>query len=276
MSATGNDGSLLEVRAVTRVFPAARRKEPGKTAVDSVDLHLNRGEVLGVVGESGSGKSTLAGIVAGLDHPTAGEVRYEGEVVMGPRERRDVPRAHGIQIVFQDPYSSLNPRRSVGSVLTEILAVHRLCPPAERRGRAVGLLAQVGLPAEVLDVRPTRLSGGQRQRVAIARALAFEPRLVIADEIVSALDPSVQAQILNLLADLRDEFGLAILFISHDFAVVRQLCDRVAVMKAGRIVEEGPVERILADPTDPYTVSLLASVPRLHAALAGEGAGGRP
>jgi ABC-type glutathione transport system ATPase component len=168
-----------------------------------------------------------------------------------------------VQMVFQDPAASLNPRRTVGSVLREILGVHRLCPPDERDRRVEALLAEVGLGAEIAERRPYRLSGGQQQRVAIARALVFEPEVIIADEVVSALDASIQAQILNLLADLRDDRGLAVLLITHDLAVVRQACDRLAIMQESSIVEYGDCATVLDQPQHAYTRSLLAAVPRL-------------
>ena len=265
---TAPDEPLLEVRGLTKVFGGRRRfggGSPEVVAVRDASLAIARGDCLGLVGESGSGKSTLADCVAGLSVPTRGEVRYGGEVVNAPGRRPQLPRAHGVTVVFQDPFSSLNPRRTVGSVLAEILSVHRLRPREAVQGRVEELLDRVGLAADVADRRPDRLSGGQRQRVAIARALAFEPALMVADEIVSALDVSVQAQILNLLADLRDELGLTVLFITHDLAVVRQLCNRVAVMNLGVIVEIDDTESVLAAPSHPYTQELLRAVPRLHA-----------
>ena len=233
-------------------------------AVSDATLGLRRGECVGLAGESGSGKTTLAHCLAGTIVPTSGLVRYRGEVVSGPGFRPTVPRVHGVQIVFQDPASSLNPRLSVGSVLREVLAVHRLCEKSERGDRVVQLLAEVGLGAGVVHSRPSALSGGQQQRVAIARALAFAPEVIIADELVSALDASVQAQILNLLADLRDARSLTILLVTHDLAVVRQACDRLAVMERSKIVEMGPTDMVLDAPSHPYTQALVAAVPRLN------------
>jgi ABC-type glutathione transport system ATPase component len=190
-------------------------------------------------------------------------VSYDGEIICGPGLRPRFPRVRGIQIVFQEPASSLNPRRTVGSVLAEIIRVHRLCPAGLTRSRVSELLDMVGLDPALAPRRPDRLSGGQQQRVAIARALAFEPRLIVADEIVSAVDASVQAQILNLLGDLRDRLGVAIILVTHDMSVARHLCDRIAVMRAGAIVEAGPADQVLASPGHPYTRQLLAAVPRL-------------
>ena len=249
-------------RLARRLRPAP----PAAPALVDARVAVAPGECLGIVGESGSGKTTLANCLTGLAAPTAGEVRYRGEVVNRPGGRPRIPRARGIQIVFQDPYSSLNPRRSVGSVLGEVLRAHRLRPRGEIGGRIDELLDEVGLAPEQARLRPHQLSGGQRQRVAIARALAFEPEVVVADEIVSALDASVQAQILNLLGRLRAELGLTVVFITHDLAVVRQVCDRVVVMTAGRIVETGTVSEVLDHPSHRYTRELLAAVPRLEAA----------
>jgi ABC-type glutathione transport system ATPase component len=215
------------------------------------------------VGESGSGKTTLANCLTGLVQPSAGVVAYDGEVVVGPATHKGFPRVRGIQIVFQDPASSLNPRRSIGAILLEIINVHGLRPKAAARARVNELLGLVGLDHELAGRRPGRLSGGQQQRVAIARALAFEPRLIVADEIVSALDASVQAQILNLLADLREQFRLAIVLVTHDMSVARHLCDRVIVMRSGEVVEDGPADQVLLAPAHPYTRELLRSVPRL-------------
>ena len=242
----------------------ARRRRRGVVAVSDASLEVFAGESVGLVGESGSGKTTLGLCVAGLLTPTSGRVRFRGEVVNAPGRRPSVPRRRGVQIVFQDPSSTLNPRRTVGSVLEEILRVHELCQRDSASARVAELLELVGLPPQLAARRPNRLSGGQRQRVAIARALALDPDLVVADEIVSALDASVQAQILNLLADLRTSLGLTLVFISHDLAVVRQVCDRVVVMHEGRLVESGSAEELLARPRHPYTRDLLAAVPSLH------------
>ena len=246
------------VRSSTRGRPLQHRL---LRAVDGVDLTVDRGVALGIVGESGCGKSTLARALAGLTPLTAGALRYAGSP-LGPR--RDAAARRRIQMVFQDPASSLNPRMKIGAMLGELLRVHELVPAGQVRARTVELLELVGLPSSVLDVTPRRLSGGQRQRIGIARALAVEPELLIADEAVSALDVSVQAAILNLFVDLRRRLDLTMLFISHDLAVVRSVCDRVAVMYLGRVVEEGPTNQLFADPQHPYTKALLAAAPRLH------------
>ena len=254
---------LLEARSLSKVHPSRRGRPAPAAALDGVDVTVHRGECLGVVGESGAGKTTLAICLAGLMSPSSGSVVYRG-AQLWDGDRLRVPRVHGIQIVFQDPASSLNPRRTVGSVLAEILAVHRLRPRADIPARVRELLGLVGLDAEIARRRPGKLSGGQQQRVAIARALAFEPELVIADEIVSALDASVQAQILNLLADLRSDLGLSIVLVTHDMSVARHLCDSIIVMRTGRIVEAGLADRVLLHPAHPYTQELLRAVPRLH------------
>ena len=256
-------GPLLACEGLTKVYPAARRGPPPAPALHAMTMHIRAGECVGVVGESGSGKTTLATCLAGLLNPSAGTITYQGEILAGPGMRGRFPRVRGIQIVFQDPASSLNPRRTVGSVLAEIVRVHRLSRRGDAGTRVEELLGLVGLDRGLASRRPRSLSGGQQQRVAIARALAFEPRLVIADEIVSALDASVQAQILNLLADLRERLGLAILLVTHDMSVARHLCDRIVVMRAGEAVEEGPADGVLLAPAHPYTQELLRAVPRL-------------
>lgn len=250
-------GNLLEVAGLTKTYGEV-------TALDDVSLNLPAGGSLGVVGESGSGKTTLARILVGLERQDAGRV-----VVAGHERRRRasgrkgrLARARQVQMVFQDPYLSLDPRIRVGDSLTEVLALHagRRSPAMDRR---VGeLLEQVGLGDRERRALPRQLSGGQRQRVAIARALAAEPELLVLDEAVSALDVSIQAQILALLADIRRERGVAYVFVSHDLAVVRSVADRVVVLHRGRIVEDGATERVLAEPEQPYTRLLLASVPR--------------
>jgi len=259
---------LLECSGLSKTYPAARRGEIQPPALSDATVHVRRGECLGVVGESGSGKTTLAHCLAGLLLPSAGTVSYDGQTISAPDARRRFPRVRGIQVVFQDPASSLNPLRSVGSVLREIIRVHGLRPKGSAQARVDELLGLVGLDRAAATRRPRRLSGGQQQRVAIARALAFEPRLIIADEIVSALDASVQAQILNLLADLREQLGLAIILVTHDMSVARHLCDRIIVMQAGHIVEEGPAGQVLLSPRHHYTRELLRAVPRLAATFA--------
>jgi ABC-type glutathione transport system ATPase component len=241
---------------------AGSGKDEQFAAVSDVSLRLAAGQSLGIVGESGAGKTTLARCLAGLRAPTEGTIRYRGVPVNAPGKPPRMPRVRGAQVVFQDPGGSLNPRRTVGSVLGEVLRVHQMCPAGEVGTRVGSLLTEVGLNPSVGARRPGTLSGGQQQRAAIARALAFEPEVLIADEAVSSLDASVQAQILNLLASLREARGLAILMISHDTAVIRQLCDRVAVMNDGEIVETGVTEDVFAAPSHDYTRTLLDAVPR--------------
>src|SRR5690349_15803289 len=229
-------------------------------AVDGVDLEIAPGETLGLVGESGCGKSTLGRAVVGLCNPTAGGIRFRGASLDATRERSQRRR---IQMVFQDPYSSLNPRMTVRQTLAELLRAHDMVPGDAVEARCRELLDLVGLGARALDAHPRQFSGGQRQRVAIARALALEPELLVADEPVSALDVSVQATVLNLLEELREKLGLTMLLIAHNMAVVRHVCDRVAVMYLGRIVDPAPTDELFTNPRHPYTRGLLQAVPRL-------------
>jgi peptide/nickel transport system ATP-binding protein len=259
---------LLEVRDLGMRFSRAPspldtllgRAPEALTAVDGVDLHLNAGETLGLVGESGCGKTTLARCVAGLYEPTSGDILLEGKALGTRRSRAERRR---IQIVFQDPYSSLNPRMTVRQTLGELLRVHGMAPAPLVDGRCRELLDLVELSPRVLDARPRHLSGGQRQRVSIARALALEPDVLVADEPISALDVSVQATVLNLLAELREKIDLSVLLITHDLSVVRYVCDRVAVMYLGRIVESADTETLFSDPRHPYTQGLLAAIPSI-------------
>ena len=248
----------MEHSAVDRL---RRRPRPVLRAVDGVDLVVGRGETVGLVGESGCGKSTLGRAVVGLYVPTAGEVRFGTELLDARRTREQ--RRH-VQMVFQDPYSPLNPRMTVGQTLRELLHLHKMVPRDQVDARCRELVRLVGLPEYALASYPRQFSGGQRQRIGIARALALEPQVLVADEPVSALDVSVQANVLNLLADLKRDLGLSMLFVAHNMAVVRQVCDRVAVMYLGRIVETGPTEQVFTHPQHPYTRLLLESVPRMR------------
>ena len=230
-------------------------------AVDGVSFSIRRGTTFGIVGESGSGKSTAARMVCGLEPIDSGNVIVDGYDV-GQLRRRDIAGfRRTLQLVFQDPYASLNPYWKVGSLVAEGMRVHRLCSPQERRGRVARLLDQCGLPADAIGRYPHEFSGGQRQRISIARALAVEPRILVLDEPVSALDVSVQAQILLLLQALQRELRLTYLFISHNLAVVEQLCDEVAVMQTGKVVEAGITETVIHNPAHPYTQALIASTP---------------
>jgi oligopeptide transport system ATP-binding protein len=253
---------VLQVSELRRVFPG-RRGEPERVAVDGLSFSLEAGGGLAIVGDSGSGKTTTLRMIAGLDRPTAGEIVVCGRPRAGragTRERRR--RARETQLVFQDPYSSLDPRRSVAEELAAVLALHFALAGREREARVAELLELVGLSARHAPQRPRALSGGERQRVAIARALAAQPRVLLLDEPVSALDVSIQAQILNLLLDVRRETGIAYLFVAHDLGVVRQVCDEVLVMRDGAVLERGALRDVFAAPGDPYTALLLASMPR--------------
>jgi oligopeptide/dipeptide ABC transporter ATP-binding protein len=259
------ESPLLKVRDLRMLFPAEaaslRRRATFVHAVDGVTFDLQPGETLGLVGESGCGKSTLARCVVRLLRPTAGQIFYAGRRIDGLSYRQLRPLRREIQIIFQDPYASLNPKKRVGAIIGAPLAVHGLATRSELKHRVQELLETVGLSPDHYNRYPHEFSGGQRQRIGVARALAVNPRLVVADEPVSALDVSIQAQVLNLLDDLQDQFGLTYLFIAHDLSVVRHVSDRIAVMYLGKIVEIAPAEELYARPIHPYTEALLSAVP---------------
>lgn len=255
---------LLEARGLTKRFAAPsglfgpRRQVH---AVEDVSFSIRKGEVLGLVGESGSGKTTVGRMVMGLIPPTAGRILIEEQDIADLSPARMLPWRRRIQMVFQDPFASLNPRRRVGELIAEGMEIHRLGDRAARKAEVARLLDLVGLPTDSAQRFPHEFSGGQRQRIGIARALAVRPDLLVADEPVSALDVSVQAQVLNLLQDLRERLNLTILFISHDLAVVEHFCDRVAVMYLGRLMELAPRDSLFARPRHPYTEALLSAAP---------------
>jgi oligopeptide/dipeptide ABC transporter ATP-binding protein len=256
--------SLLVVRNLKKYYQATGvfgRKAPPVRAVDGVSFEVGRGETLALVGESGCGKSSVGRTVLRLQEPTSGSAVFQGQDIFALDRTRLRELRRQMQIIFQDPYSSLNPRMTVGAAIAEGIEIHRLAPRAEIPGRVGALLEEVGLDPAYRRRYPHEFSGGQRQRIGIARALAVEPAFIVCDEPVSALDVSVQAQVLNLLSDLQQRRGLSYLFIAHDLAVVRQIAHRTAVMYLGHIVEEGPTDQILSNPRHPYTVALLSAVP---------------
>lgn len=260
---------LLEVKGLKKHFPVTAgifRKQVGSVkALDGIDLSVGKGQVVGLVGESGSGKSTAGRCILRLIEPTSGSVHFAGSDLLGLSGKDLLALRRQMQIVFQDPYASLNPRKRVLENLGEPLEYHGLVKsPQEKETRVVSILEQVGLSADLLHRYPHELSGGQQQRIGIGRAISLEPQLIICDEAVSALDVSVQAQILNLLLKLKEELKLSYLFISHDLLVVRNICDHVVVLYLGKVMESGPTEQLFHDPKHPYTQSLLDAVPARH------------
>ncbi|MGW1611084.1 ABC transporter ATP-binding protein [Streptomyces sp. NPDC002285] len=259
--------AILEVSGLVKHYPLTRgvlfRKQVGAVkAVDGVDFTLHRGETLGIVGESGCGKSTVARMLVNLERPTAGSIKYKGEDITGLSGRALKAVRRNIQMVFQDPYTSLNPRMTVGDIIGEPYDIHpEVAPKDDRRRRVRDLLDVVGLNPEHINRYPHQFSGGQRQRIGIARGLALRPEVIVADEPVSALDVSVQAQVINLMDRLQNEFDLSYVFIAHDLSIVRHISDRVGVMYLGRIVEIGRDAEIYDHPTHPYTQALLSAVP---------------
>jgi peptide/nickel transport system ATP-binding protein/oligopeptide transport system ATP-binding protein len=258
---------LVEVRDLVKHFPITRgilfqRKIGAVRAVDGVSFEVRRGETLGIVGETGCGKSTTAKLIMRLQDVTSGQVRFDGNDITRMRRGHMKAIRREMQMIFQDPYSSLNPRKTIGSIIGEPFAIHGLKREKGERKRAVQeLMETVGLNPEHYNRYPHEFSGGQRQRIGVARALALKPKLLIADEPVSALDVSIQAQVLNLLRDMQRQFGLTLIFIAHDLSVVRHMCDRVAVMYLGKIVEIGPADDLYGYPRHPYTGALLSAVP---------------
>lgn len=261
--------NILEVKDLKVHFPIKKgvfaRTVGYVKAVDGVSFELKRGETLGVVGESGCGKSTTSRAILGLNKPCDGEILFNGK----PLSQMDAKeRARKIQVVFQDPMASLNPRHTIREILTEGMIYHGLCMKAQSRAKAASLLESVGLPVDFLDRYPHEFSGGQRQRICIARAIALEPELLICDEAVSALDLSIRAQVLDLLADLKKKLNLSFLFITHDIGVVQHVADRIIVMNRGQIVEQGSCVEVLGNPREDYTKRLMAAVPKIGKPLA--------
>jgi oligopeptide transport system ATP-binding protein len=257
---------LLEVTDLVKHFPIKSGLLIDRTvdrvrAVDGISFFVNKGETLGLVGESGSGKSTTCRVVLQLLKPTSGSVKFDGREIAGLGRRELRPLRREMQMIFQDPYASLNPRKRIGQIVGDQLKVQKIASGKELRVRVEGLLERVGLSPEHYNRFPHEFSGGQRQRIGIARALALEPKLVFCDEPVSALDVSIQAQIVNLLDDLQDELGLTYVFVAHDIGVVRHISDRIAVMNQGKIVEAGDADQVCEHPRDDYTKKLLAAVP---------------
>ncbi|MFB9239434.1 ABC transporter ATP-binding protein [Plantactinospora siamensis] len=266
---------LLELRDLVMHFDVKgegllRRASNKVQAVDGVSVVLNEGETLGLVGESGCGKSTTARLITRLLKPTAGQILYQGHDIATLSERQLRPYRREIQLIFQDPYSSLNPRHTVGTIVGTALRTHAIVPKDRELARVQELLEVVGLNPEHYNRYPHEFSGGQRQRIGIARALAARPKIIVADEPVSALDVSIQAQVMNLLENLRKEFNIAFIFIAHDLGVVRHFCDRVGVMYLGKMVESGPRDGIYEAPQHPYTQALLSAVPDLNVARGAE------
>ena len=265
---------IFEVRDLVKEFPIkgsylVRRQLGAVHAVDGVSFDVMRGETFGIVGESGCGKSTTARLLLRLLDPTAGSVRFDGREIAGLSTADLKPLRREMQMIFQDPYSSLNPRRTIGTIISEPFAIHGLRTEKGERKRAVqDLMDRVGLNPEHYNRYPHEFSGGQRQRIGVARALALKPKVIVADEPVSALDVSIQAQVLNLLRDLQRDLGLTLIFIAHDLSVVRHMCDRVAVMYLGKIVELASSEQLYAHPRMPYTGALMSAVPVADPALA--------
>jgi oligopeptide/dipeptide ABC transporter ATP-binding protein len=268
--------AIVEVRDLVKHFPLTRgivfqRKVGAVRAVDGVSFEIEQGETLGIVGETGCGKSTTARLIMRLLESTSGEIRFEGEDITHMKGAALKAVRREMQMIFQDPYSSLNPRKTIGSIIGEPFAIHRLNEgKGERRKAVQELMETVGLNPEHYNRYPHEFSGGQRQRIGVARALALKPKLLIADEPVSALDVSIQAQVLNLLRDLQSEFGLTVVFIAHDLSVVRHMCDRVAVMYLGKIVEIGGGDELYDFPRHPYTGALLSAVPVVDPSRHGE------
>lgn len=264
---------LLEIRDLNVDFPLSRRSLLGRKrtlrAVQGVNLTLNEGECLSIVGESGCGKSTTALTVMGLQEPTSGDILFRGKPLTGPGAPARKDRARIAQMVFQDPYASLNPRQTIGRMLSSQLSLHGIATGSDAGRRVADMLTRVGLTPAHADRYPHEFSGGQRQRIGIARALMLDPKILVLDEPVSALDVSIQAQIINLLMDLQETLGLSYIMISHDLSVVEHVSDRVAVMYFGRVVEEGDWHSIFSRPTHPYTRRLIGSVPDPDAILTG-------
>ena len=257
--------SLLKVDNLKKYFPmygGIFSKVIGHVqAVDGVSFDLQRGEILGLVGESGCGKTTVGRLILGLLEPTEGDILFENKSLAGMSKSALRRLKRDMQIIFQDPYASLNPRMSIGEIIAEPLLVHAIAKSREREERVIYLLQKVGLEAGYRNRYPHEFSGGQRQRIGIARALALQPKLIVCDEPVSALDVSIQAQVINLLEELQDEFGLTYLFIAHDLSVIKHMSDQVAVMYLGKIVEKAATQNLYADPLHPYTQALLSAVP---------------